>query len=312
MSEPIVVTRALTKKYGAAAAVEDVDLCLEKGQIYGLVGRNGAGKTTIIRMLTAQTLPTSGEIELFGETTPQGLSTARARIGAMVEIPSFYPYLTAAENLEYYRRQRGIPGPGCVEQVLEQVGLQDAGKKKFKQFSLGMKQRLGLGLALMNHPDVLLLDEPINGLDPEGIVEFRELLLQLNRERQTTILISSHILSELSTLATHYAFIEKGRVLESVSADRLREKCRECLELTVDDAARAARVLEEQLGTRDFEVLPHNKLRLYTFLDQPQTVNRVLLENGVGLISAQQRSSDLEDYFLSLIGGHHAAGKEGF
>ena len=143
-------------------------------------------------------------------------------------------------------------------------------------------------------------------------MEFRELLLQLNRERQTTILISSHILSELSNLATHYAFIEKGRVLESVSADRLREKCRECLELTVDDAAQAARVLEEQLGTRDFEVLPHNKLRLYTFLDQPQTVNRVLLENGVGLISAQQRSSDLEDYFLSLIGGHHAAGKEGF
>ena len=199
-----------------------------------------------------------------------------------------------------------------MDEALEQVRLTDTGKKKFKTFSLGMKQRLGLALALMNHPEFLLLDEPINGLDPEGIVEFRELLLQLNRERQTTILISSHILSELSTLATHYAFIEKGRVLESVSADRLREKCRECLELTVDDAARAARVLEEQLGTRDFEVLPHNKLRLYTFLDQPQTVNRVLLENGVGLISAQQRSSDLEDYFLSLIGGHHAAGKEGF
>ena len=199
-----------------------------------------------------------------------------------------------------------------MDEALEQVRLTDTGKKKFKTFSLGMKQRLGLALALMNHPEFLLLDEPINGLDPEGIVEFRELLLQLNRERQTTILISSHILSELSTLATHYAFIEKGRVLESVSADRLREKCRECLELTVDDAARAARVLEEQLGTRDFEVLPHNKLRLYTFLDQPQTVNRVLLENGVGLISAQQRSSDLEDYFLSLIGGRHAAGKEGF
>ena len=306
------MTRGLTKKYGSNLAVEDVGLRLEKGQIYGLVGRNGAGKTTIIRMLTAQTVPTSGEIELFGETTPKGLSAARARLGAMVEIPSFYPYLTAAENLEYYRRQRGIPGAGCVAEALERVGLQEAGKKKFKQFSLGMKQRLGLALALMNHPEFLLLDEPINGLDPEGIVEFRELLLQLNRERQTTILISSHILSELSNLATHYAFIEKGRVLESVSADRLREKCRECLELAVDDAARAARVLEEQLGTRDFEVLPHNKLRLYTFLDQPQTVNRVLLENGVGLISAQQRSSDLEDYFLSLIGGHHAAGKEGF
>ena len=312
MAESVLVTRNLTKKYGQATVVNSVNLNIEKGQIYGLVGRNGAGKTTIIRMVTAQTAPTEGELALFGATEPGALGKMRARTGAMVETPSFYPYLTARENLEYYRIQRGIPGKECVDEALEQVRLTDTGKKKFKTFSLGMKQRLGLALALMNHPEFLLLDEPINGLDPEGIVEFRELLLQLNRERQTTILISSHILSELSTLATHYAFIEKGRVLESVSADRLREKCRECLELAVDDAARAARVLEEQLGTRDFEVLPHNKLRLYTFLDQPQTVNRVLLENGVGLISAQQRSSDLEDYFLSLIGGRHAAGKEGF
>ena len=312
MAESVLVTRNLTKKYGQATVVNSVNLNIEKGQIYGLVGRNGAGKTTIIRMITAQTAPTEGELALFGATEPGALGKMRARTGAMVETPSFYPYLTAKENLEYYRIQRGIPGKGCVDEVLRLVDLKKAGGKKFKTFSLGMKQRLGLALALMNHPEFLLLDEPINGLDPEGIVEFRELLLQLNRERQTTILISSHILSELSTLATHYAFIEKGRVLESVSADRLREKCRECLELTVDDAARAARVLEEQLGTRDFEVLPHNKLRLYTFLDQPQTVNRVLLENGVGLISAQQRSSDLEDYFLSLIGGRHAAGKEGF
>ena len=312
MANEILVTRGLTKRYGNHLAVDHVELSIQKGQIYGLVGRNGAGKTTIIRMVTAQTVPTEGEVSLFGASGERELSKMRARTGAMVETPSFYPYLTARQNLEYYRIQRGIPGRRVVDEVLEEVDLAGTGKKTFKNFSLGMKQRLGLALALMNHPEFLLLDEPINGLDPEGIVEFRELLLQLNRERQTTILISSHILSELSTLATHYAFIEKGRVLESVSADRLREKCRECLELTVDDAARAARVLEEQLGTRDFEVLPHNKLRLYTFLDQPQTVNRVLLENGVGLISAQQRSSDLEDYFLSLIGGHHAAGKEGF
>ena len=305
MSEPIVVTRALTKKYGAAAAVEDVDLCLEKGQIYGLVGRNGAGKTTIIRMLTAQTLPTSGEIELFGETTPQGLSTARARIGAMVEIPSFYPYLTAAENLEYYRRQRGIPGPGCVEQVLEQVGLQDAGKKKFKQFSLGMKQRLGLGLALMNHPDVLLLDEPINGLDPEGIVEFRNLLLDLNRQRETTILISSHILSELSNVATHFGFLDKGHMLEQISAQKLQEKCRACLQLPVDDASRAALALEQRLGTRDYEVLPGNVLRLYDFLERPQVVAATLAETKVALLGLESRSANLEDYFLSLIGGVH-------
>ena len=303
MSEPIVVTRALTKKYGAAAAVEDVDLCLEKGQIYGLVGRNGAGKTTIIRMLTAQTLPTSGEIELFGETTPQGLSTARARIGAMVEIPSFYPYLTAAENLEYYRRQRGIPGRDCVFQVLEQVGLQGAGKKKFKQFSLGMKQRLGLALALMDHPDLLLLDEPINGLDPEGIVEFRNLLLELNRQREITILISSHILSELSNVATHYGFLDQGHMLEQISAQKLREKCRACLQLTVDDAARAALALEQRLNTREYEVLPGNVLRLYEFQDRPQIVTAALMEAGVALLGAESKNADLEDYFLGLIGG---------
>ena len=256
-------------------------------------------------MLTAQTLPTSGEIELFGETTPQGLSTARARIGAMVEIPSFYPYLTAAENLEYYRRQRGIPGPGCVEQVLEQVGLQDAGKKKFKQFSLGMKQRLGLGLALMNHPDVLLLDEPINGLDPEGIVEFRNLLLDLNRQRETTILISSHILSELSNVATHFGFLDKGHMLEQISAQKLQEKCRACLQLTVDDASRAALALEQRLGTRDYEVLPGNVLRLYDFLERPQVVAATLAETKVALLGLESRSANLEDYFLSLIGGVH-------
>ena len=222
-----------------------------------------------------------------------------------MEIPSFYPYLTARQNLEYYRIQRGIPGKNCVEEALELVNLTDTGKKKFKTFSLGMKQRLGLALALMNQPEYLLLDEPINGLDPEGIVEFRELLLRLNRERQTTILISSHILSELSALATHYGFIEKGKVLETISGADLREKCRECLELTVDDAPRAARVLEQQLGTRDYEVLPGNQLRVYAFLDDPQTVNRTLLEQGVGLISTQQKDSNLEDYFLNLIGGRH-------
>ena len=260
MSEPILVTRGLTKKYGANLAVEDVELRLEKGQIYGLVGRNGAGKTTIIRMLTAQTVPTSGEIELFGETTEKGLSAARARLGAMVEIPSFYPYLTAAENLEYYRRQRGIPGRDCVARVLDQVGLSGAGKKKFKQFSLGMKQRLGLALALMDNPDLLLLDEPINGLDPEGIV-----------------------------------------------AQKLREKCRACLQFTVDDASRAALALEQRLDTREYEVLPGNVLRLYAFLDRPQVVTATLVEEGVALIGAESKNADLEDYFLGLIGGvHHA------
>lgn len=305
MSEPILVTRALTKKYGGAAAVEGVDLYIEKGQIYGLVGRNGAGKTTIIRMLTAQTVPTSGEIELFGETDEKGISAARARVGAMVEIPSFYPYLTARENLEYYRRQRGIPGEACVDRALEQVGLHDAGKKKFKQFSLGMKQRLGLALALMNHPDLLLLDEPINGLDPEGIVEFRNLLLELNRQYQTTILISSHILSELQSLATCYGFIDKGHLLEQLTANALAEKCRDCLELKVDDAPKAAALMEKELGLRDFEVLPGGAIRLYEGLEMPQKVTNLLVAQGINLYGMEHRGANLEDYFLKLIGGAH-------
>ena len=310
MSELILRTQELTRRYGRTLALDRASLSVEKGQILGLVGRNGAGKTTLIRLISGQSRPTSGELTLFGASSPAALDRARSRTGVMVETPAFYPYLTAQQNLEYYRIQRGIPGRSRVDEALELVRLTGAGKKKFKTFSLGMKQRLGLALALMNQPEFLLLDEPINGLDPEGIVEFRELLLRLNRERQTTILISSHILSELSALATHYAFIDRGRMLETVSAADLRERCRDCLELRVDDAARAARVLEEQLGTRDFEVLPQERLRLYAFLDHPQTVNRVLIEEGVGLISAQQKDSNLEDYFLALIDSH-SAGKEG-
>lgn len=300
MSEQVMATRHLLKRYGHIAAVDGVDITLEKGQIYGLVGRNGAGKTTIIRMISGQTLPTEGEITLFGGAEP---NSARARTGAMVEIPSFYPYFTARENLEYYRRQRGIPDGAVVDEALALSGLGDTGKKKFKQFSLGMKQRLGLALALMGRPDFLLLDEPINGLDPEGIVEFRNLLLGLNRERETTILISSHILTELSNIATHYGFLDKGHMLEQVSAAALNEKCRACLQIAVDDASRAALVLEQKLGVRDYEVLPGHVLRLYDFLSRPQEVTAALMEGGVALFTAERKDTNLEDYFLSLLGG---------
>ena len=303
MTECVLATHGLTKYYGHTKAVDSVDLTVRRGEIYGLIGRNGAGKTTIIRMTAGQTLPTEGELTLFGETTPAGLSKARGRTGAMVEIPQFYPYLSARENLEYYRLQRGIPGREVVDEALEYVGLHQVGKKKFKTFSLGMKQRLGLALALMNHPDFLLLDEPINGLDPEGIVEFRTILRTLNRERGTTILISSHILSELSNVATCYGFLDKGRLLEQISARALHEKCRACLELKVDDTARAATILETALGTTEFEVLPNGMLRLYALLDQPQAVTAALAGAGVALMGVENKSVDLEDYFLKLIGG---------
>ena len=303
MSELILQTRDLTRRYGHTLALDHAALSVEKGQIFGLVGRNGAGKTTLIRLISGQSHPTAGEVTLFGASTPAALARARSRTGAMVEIPSFYPYLTARQNLEYYRIQRGIPGKECVDEALEQVRLTDTGKKKFKTFSLGMKQRLGLALALMDRPDFLLLDEPINGLDPEGIVELRNLLLDLNRERETTILISSHILSELENLATHYGFIDNGRMLEQISAKALKEKCRACLELAVDSAPAAARALEQGMGARDYEVLPDNIIRLYCHLDEPARVTQLLVENGVALRSIEQKGANLEDYFLSLIGG---------
>ena len=302
MTETVLHTKGLTKRYGSHTAVDRAELTVEKGQIYGLVGRNGAGKTTIIRMVTGQTIPTAGEISLFGAAGKE-LMKVRARTGVMVETPSFYPYLTARQNLEYYRIQRGIPGKGTVDQALEEVDLADTGKKTFKNFSLGMKQRLGLALALMNRPDFLLLDEPINGLDPEGIVEFRNLLLKLNRERQTTILISSHILPELANLATCYGFIDNGVMLEQITARALEEKCRACIEIQVEDPSAAALILERQLGTRDYEVLPGGVLRLFSFLDQPQTVARTLVEGGASLRSIESRGANLEDYFLSMIGG---------
>ena len=299
----VMAAYGLQKAYGSCKALDGVNMQVRRGDIYGLVGRNGAGKTTIIRMVAGQTPSTSGEITLFGENSHAGLNRARARTGAMIEVPSFYPYLSAWENLEYYRRQRGIPGKGVVEEALASVNLMEAGKKKFKAFSLGMKQRLGLALALMNHPDLLLLDEPINGLDPEGIVEFRSILRTLNKERGTTILISSHILSELSNVATFYGFIDKGQMLEQISAAALHEKCRACLEVTVDDQARAAAILERELGTTAFESLPGGVLRLHDYLDAPQKVVIALTQGGVAITNVENKSSGLEDYFLKLIGG---------
>ena len=302
MSEIVLATHGLSRAYGHSKALDRVDVTVRKGDIYGLVGRNGAGKTTLMRLVTGQSTPTEGSVELFGQNGRE-LERARSRTGAMIEVPSFAPFLTARENLEYYRIQRGIPGKGAVDEVLELVDLRETGKKKFKTFSLGMKQRLGLALALMNHPDFLILDEPINGLDPEGVAEFRALLRRLNRERQTTILISSHILTELSSVATCYGFLERGSLLEEISAQTLHDKCRTCLRLSVDDAPRAAMLLQTQLGADNFEVLPGSVIELYDCLDRPQEVSGALAAGGVAILGMEQKSADLEAYFLNLIGG---------
>ena len=302
MAQTLLATRQITKRYGSSVAVDGVSLTLQEGQIYGLVGQNGAGKTTLMRMMTGQTLPSSGELELFGETSPQGIDRMRANLGAVVETPSFFPFFTARENLEYYRRQRGIVGRGCIDDALRQVELGDTGSKKFKDFSLGMKQRLGLALALLNRPAMLLLDEPINGLDPMGIAHFRTLIQKLCEENGVTVLISSHILSELESFATCYGFIHRGKLIEQISEKLLRERCRECLELLVDSTEKAAVSIERELGCTNYEILPGGKMRLYEYHDAPAKVTHVLASNGVEISGVNNQGSNLEEYFLSLIG----------
>jgi ABC-2 type transport system ATP-binding protein len=276
---------------------------LKQGEIYGLVGKNGAGKTTLLRLITGQAFATTGEMSLFHSTSTEGLNKERKRIGAIIETPSFYSYMTAKENLEYYRIQRGIPGKHCVEEVLEEVGLLDAGKKKYKSFSLGMKQRLGLALALMNKPELLLLDEPINGLDPFGIVEIRNLLLKLNQEKNITILISSHILSELSNLVTFYGFIEKGKMIKQISNKELSTACNKYLEIKVDKVEEMTALLETKLGCTSYKVTPDYSIHLYEYLEQPYKISQMAVNHGIGLNSIAAKEINLENYFIQLVGG---------
>ncbi len=303
MQESILTTKNLTKKYKNTVAISNIDLELKQGEIYGLVGKNGAGKTTILRVITGQTYATSGGISLFGNTSNEALNMERKRIGAIIETPSFYSYMSAIQNLEYYRIQRGIPGKHCVEEALREVGLSDVGNKKYKNFSLGMKQRLGLALALMNKPELLLLDEPINGLDPFGIVEIRNLLLKLNHEKNITILISSHILSELSNLVTYYGFINNGRMIKQLSNEELTRECNKYLELKVGNIEKMTALLETELGCTSYKVTPDNSIYIYEYLNQPAKISELAVRHGINLNSINVKEMNLENYFIQLVGG---------
>lgn len=307
MGEIVLKTKDITKNYKNNTAVHKVNIEVRQGDIYGLVGKNGAGKTTLLRMVTGLTMQSSGDMELFGESSNDGLSRSRMRTGSIIETPSFYPYLSARKNLEYYRIQKGIVEKSAVDDALRMVGLDNVGNKKFKNFSLGMKQRLGLAFAIMGNPDLLILDEPINGLDPEGIVEFRELLLKLNREKNITIIISSHILSELSQLATTYGFIHNGKLIEQIWAKELEEKCKHHLAIKVDHAGKAVAIIENQLKTKKYEVLNDNQIELYEYVDTPELVTQALVNGGSMVSSITQTSRTLENYFIDLIGGNHNA-----
>ncbi|GIP26551.1 bacitracin ABC transporter ATP-binding protein [Paenibacillus sp. J23TS9] len=297
------MSQSLTKTYGSFTALYPMTLSIAKGEILGLVGRNGAGKTTLLKLITGQCLPTGGELELFSETTSEGLQQARQRVGAIVETPCFYRDMTARQNLEYYRIQRGIPGKERIEVALHEVGLKNTGIKKFRDFSLGMKQRLGLALALMNHPDFLILDEPMNGLDPLGIVEIRELLLSLNREKQITMLISGHVLAEMQSLATTYAFIDGGRMIKTMTARQLEESCGQYFRQVVDLETRAAALLERHFPDIRYRIQPDKSIHIYNLPGQTDEVTRILVENNIRLFALETRGTNLEDYFVSLVGG---------
>jgi ABC-2 type transport system ATP-binding protein len=303
MDEYVLKTHHLSKKYQNKFALNKVNLSIKKGSIYGFIGQNGAGKSTLIRLVCGLAAPTTGTIELFGKDNERALVEARKRIGTIIEGPALYPNMTATENLEAHRLLKGIPGKECINKILMLVGLQDTGKKKAKNFSLGMKQRLGLAIALIGDPEFLILDEPINGLDPMGVVEIRELLKKLNQEYGITILISSHILSELHLLATHYGIIHEGELLEQLSSKELNEKCQQYLHIKVDDPNKGATVIERQFTTTNFEVMPDGSMKLFAYVDTPGKVSKTLTNEGLVIEQFMPMGEDLETFFTKRIGG---------
>ena len=303
MKKVVLKTYNITKKYGEQLAVDNVNMTIKKGDIYGFIGQNGAGKTTLIRLITGLIHKSGGEIELLGANEENELNKARTMVGSLIESPSFYTNMTARENLEVSRLVRNIPGKKCIDEVLELVGLKDVEKKKVKNFSLGMRQRLGIANALMGNPKLLILDEPINGLDPMGIVEIRELLKKINKEKDMTILISSHILSELSELATTYGIISNGKLIEEITAKQLSKKCRQYIDLKVDNTARAVILLERELGISDYEVLEDSNIKVFSNLDNVGEVNSLLSRSGSIVESISVKGENLEEYFMNKVGG---------
>ena len=299
--ECIFRTNALTKRYRRFTALDELTMNVPKGSIYGFVGRNGAGKTTLIRLLCGLQDPTSGSYELYGQKSgTRGIYKARKHIGAVVETPSMFLDMTARENLKQQYSILGLPDYKGIDELLELVGLADTGKKKARNFSFGMRQRLGIAVALCGSPDMLVLDEPINGLDPQGIIEIRELILKLNREEQITVLISSHILDELSKLATHYGFLDSGRIIKEMSAEELENACRKSMRIEVDNTTACAKVLDRI--NKEYKILDNKTVDIFDKLNVSELV-RALDNEGCEVISCSERDESLESFFISLVGG---------
>ncbi len=298
--ENVLKTTNLTKTFSKKVAVKNVNMNIKKGDIYGFIGKNGAGKTTLIKMIVGLSSQTSGNIELFDS---KKLNEGRRKIGTVIESPAFAPNLTAYQNMYIQWKLLGSKDKSIIKETLALVGLSSVGNKKVKKFSLGMKQRLGIAMALMGNPEFLVLDEPTNGLDPEGIVEIRHMLKKLNEEKGITMLISSHILSELAKLATRYGIINNGEIIEEFSDNELAKRCNSSLIVKVDNVKKAYEILKDELKTENFTVLNENTLEINDFTDNPGLVNSTLSKSDIIVDSISNKSIDLEEYFMQVIGG---------
>lgn len=301
MSDLLLSTSALTKQFGRHKAVNRVSMHIKRGAIYGFIGRNGAGKTTTLRMIGGLAAPTDGEIEMFG-CKGRELKYIRSRVGCLIEGPGLYGNMTARDNMKMKCLLLGVRKKGYIDEILEVVGLKDVEKKQVKKYSLGMKQRLGIAMALIGEPDLLVLDEPINGLDPQGIAEIRETILRLNKERNITILISSHILEELSKIATDYGIIHQGTLLQEITDKELREKCSERLEITLSSPELALPVLD-RMGIHRYQVIDKERIYVFERLDESAHLNMEFAKAGIPVKGFSVINEELETYFLNLTGG---------
>lgn len=300
MKDIILRTNNLTKKYKDFTALNNANITINKGDIYGLIGRNGAGKTTLMKVITTLTNKTSGEFYLF-DKDDSDLTETKRRIGCLIENPAFFENLTAYQNLKYYAIQKGIVDYSQIDKVLDLVKLSDSKNKKFKTFSLGMKQRLGIAFAMLDNPDFVILDEPINGLDPIGISELRETLKKLNEESNITMLISSHILSELYLLANRFCFIEKGKIIKELSKEELDVECSRAIVIKTNNVKETCLILEKKLNTTNYKVIDKHEVRLYDYLDNSGKVNKELAKNDIDVISIYESGISLEEYFKSIV-----------
>ncbi len=302
--DTIIQTYQLAKTFKEDEVIKPLDFSLRKGEICAIIGKNGAGKSTFFKMIAGQLMPTTGDIHLFGKSGKE-IAQAKKRMGFMIETPEFFPDFTAIQNLEYFRMQRGVVEKKRIYKVLQIVGLANQKKKRFRDYSMGMKQRLGIALCLLSSPDCLVLDEPINGLDAQGIMEIRTLLLKLNQENQITILVSSHILTELQLLAKRFVFIKNGVIVDDLSKEDLDEKSKKQIKLKVDHPAKVAQLLEQAYVDIDYKILPNQIVTIQNHVEKGSEINRLLIENGVVVMEFRIEALNLEEYFLGLVEGNN-------